>query len=158
MNIRHLEPSELPQFFALLQEKAVFDGCPESLQATPETLHEALFSSSPLAYALVVEIDGQLIGMATYYGIFSSFIAKPCLWLDDLYICEAFRGRGIGRELMKRLCEIAQEKGCGRVDWHVSAFNERGIKFYESLGATISERAKLVRLDEAAIEAFINNP
>ena len=152
MNIRHVEPSELPQLFTLLQAKAEFDGCPESLRATVATLHKALFAERPLAHALVAEIDGRLVGMATYYSIFSSFIAKPGLWLDDLYVHEEFRGQNIGRELLIRLCRIAQDGGCGRVDWHVSGLNERGIKFYQSIGATISEHAKLARLDEGAIQ------
>lgn len=152
MNIRPVEPTELPQLFALLQAKAAFDGCPESLRATVATLHDALFAQRPLAHALVAEIDGRLVGMATYYSIFSSFIAKPGLWLDDLYVYEDFRGQNIGRKPLTRLCQLAREGGCGRVDWHVSALNERGIQFYQSIGATISANSRLARLDEGAIQ------
>lgn len=152
MKIRHVEQSEIPQIFTLLQAKAAFDGCPESLRATVSTLREAVFAERPLAHALVAEVDGRLVGMATYYSIFSSFIAKPGLWLDDLYVYEEYRSRNIGRKLMERLCQIAHDGGCARVDWHVSGFNERGIQFYRSIGATISEKAKLVRLGEAAIQ------
>ena len=152
MNIRHIGESELPQLLTLLQAKAEFDGFPESLRATEATLHAAIFAERPLAHALVAEIDGRLVAMATYYSIFSSFIAKPGLWLDDLYVYQEYRNRNIGRKLMERLCQIAQEGGCGRVDWHVSGFNERGIKFYRSIGATISEKARLVRLGEGAIQ------
>ena len=152
MKIRHVEQSELPQLFALLQAKAEFDGCAESLLATVTTLREAIFTERPLAHALVAESNGRLVGMATYYSIFSSFIAKPGLWLDDLYVYEAFRGQNIGRKLMQRLCQIAQDGRCGRIDWHVSGFNERGIKFYQSIGATISAKAKLVRLGEGEIQ------
>ena len=149
MKIRHVEQPEIPQLFALLQG---FDGNPESLRATPTTLRDAIFAERPLANARVAEVNGKLVGMATYYSIFSSFIAKPRLWLDDLYVYEEYRSRNIGRKLMERLCQIAHDGGCGRVDWHVSGFNERGIKFYRGIGATISERAKLVRLGEAAIQ------
>lgn len=154
MNIRPVNQSELPQLFALLKAKAEFDGYPESLRATVATLNEALFAPTPLAHALVVEMDDQLVGMATYYSIFSSFIAKPGLWLDDLYVYEKYRSKNIGRALMQRLCQIAVENGCARLDWHVSKFNERGIKFYQSIGATISEKARLVRLSEDAINAL----
>ena len=152
MKIRHVEEAEIPQLFALLQAKAEFDDCPESLRATTTTLRDAIFSERPLAHALVAEVGGRLVGIATYYSIFSSFIAKPGLWLDDLYVYEEYRSRNIGRKLMERLCQIGHDGGCGRVDWHVSGFNERGIKFYRSIGATISEKAKLVRLSEAAIQ------
>jgi GNAT superfamily N-acetyltransferase len=151
MNIRHVEESESSQLFALLQAKAEFDGCPESLCATVATLREAIFAERPLAHALVAEVDGRLVGMATYYSIFSSFSAKPGLWLDDLYVYEEYRSQSVGRKLMERLCQIAQDGGCGRVDWHVSGVNERGMEFYRSIGATISETAKLVRLGEGAI-------
>lgn len=92
--------------------------------------------------------------MATYYAIFSSFIAKPDLWLDDLFVYDSFRGRGIGEALVKELCSIAKEGGCGRVDWHVSNFNDRGKKFYRRIGASISEKARLVRLGEEQIHAL----
>ncbi|MEQ1517685.1 MAG: GNAT family N-acetyltransferase [Usitatibacteraceae bacterium] len=152
MKIRHVERSELPQLFELLQAKAVFDGCPETLRATVVTQEEAIFAERPLAHALVAEIDGRLVGMATYYSIFSSFIAKPGIWLDDLYVDEAFRNQGIGEKLIQRLCMIAEGGGCARVDWHVSSFNARGVAFYRRIGASISEKSRHVRLGEDAIK------
>jgi hypothetical protein len=89
MIIRSVREAELPALFALIQAKAAFDGCPESLVATVESLRTALFAPHPLAHALVAEVDGRLVGMATYYAIFSSFIAKPGLWLDDLSCTKA---------------------------------------------------------------------
>lgn len=154
MIIRSVLKSELTQLLALIRAKAVFDGCPETLRATKESLREAIFAPHPRACALVAEVDGQIVGMATYYSTFSSFIAKPGLWLDDLFVYDEFRGFGVGEALVKRLCVIAKAGGCGRVDWHVSAFNERGQKFYRRIGASISEKARLVRLDEAQIGAL----
>ena len=154
MIIRNIQESELAELLALIRAKAEFDGCPESLLATVESLKKALFEQPPLAFALVAEVEGRLVGMATYYATFSSFIAKPGLWLDDLFVYESSRGLGIGDALMKRLCGIAKEGGCGRVDWHVSNFNERGKKFYRRIGAAISEKARLVRLGEDQIHAL----
>lgn len=152
MEIRKVKETELNALLDLLKAKAEFDGCPESLRATQENLREAIFSARPLAHALVAVEDGALVGMATYYSIFSTFIVKPGLWLDDLYVVEACRGRGIGKALMVQLCKVAEEAACGRVDWLVSRHNERGQKFYESIGATISGKARLARLDEQGIE------
>lgn len=151
MIVRHVMESELPNLLTLIRAKAEFDGCPETLRATEASLHQALFSGAPRAFALVAESNGELVGMATYYAIFSSFIAKPGLWLDDLFVVETHRSQGIGEALIRRLCTIARESGCGRLDWHVSAFNERGQRFYRRLGASISEKARLVRLDETQI-------
>lgn len=152
MEIRKVKESELNELLSLLKAKAEFDGCPESLRATEENLREALFSERPMAHALVAVEGGALVGMATYFSIFSTFIVKPGLWLDDLYVYENYRGRGIGKALIERLCKIADKTACGRVDWLVSKHNERGQKFYESIGATISEKARLVRLNEEGIK------
>jgi GNAT superfamily N-acetyltransferase len=152
MIVREVDESELPTLFELIKAKAKFDGCPESLKATVESLRDALFSAKPLAHALIAEIDGRIVGMATYYSIFSSFISKPGLWLDDLFVFEHSRGRGVGEALIRRLCTLAKAGGCGRIDWLVSNFNERGKKFYHRMGATIIEHERLVRLTAEQIE------
>jgi GNAT superfamily N-acetyltransferase len=152
--VREVQESELPALLDLIKAKAEFDGCPESLKASVESLREALFSSKPLAHALVAEVNGEIVGMATYYSIFSSFISKPGLWLDDLFVYEPARNFGVGEALMKRLCRIAVAGGCGRIDWHVSNFNEGGKKFYRRIGAEISEKARLVRITEGQIHAL----
>lgn len=154
MHIRPLIESELSELLELIRAKAEFDGCPESLVATTDSLREAIFSAEPLAHALVAEIDGRIVGMATYFAIFSSFIAKPGLWLDDLFIYPEFRNRGVGEALMKRLSALAKAADCGRIDWHVSNLNERGKKFYLRIGARISEQTRLVRLTEEHIDAL----
>ena len=154
MNIRPLHQSEVPALLHLIKAKAEFDGCPESLKASIESLREALFGSKPLAHALVAEVDGKIVGMATYYAMFSSFIAKPGLWLDDLFVYEEARNLGVGEALVKRLCLIAKTGGCGRVDWHVADGNERGKKFYRRIGAEISESERLVRITESQIHAL----
>ncbi len=150
--VRPLSQSEIPELLALIRAKAEFDDALPSLVTTNESLREALFSERPHAHALVAELDGQLVGMATYYGVFSSFIARPGLWLDDLFVYEAYRGRGVGEALIRALCRVAKSQGCARVDWIVSASNERGKKFYTSIGATIFEKGRLVRLNEARID------
>lgn len=154
MIIRNIKESELSELLALIQAKAEFDGCPESLLATVDSLRAAMFTQPPLAHALVAQVNGHLVGMATYYAIFSSFIAKPGVWLDDLFVYEQFRGLGIGEALVKELCRIAKEGGCGRVDWLVSDFNDRGKKFYRRIGASISDSTRLVRLAEEQIHAL----
>jgi GNAT superfamily N-acetyltransferase len=157
LEIRSVWESELGELLALLKAKAEFDGCPESLRATIPSLRNAIFAETPMAHALVAVEEGVLVGMATYFSIFSTFIVKPGLWLDDLYVYESHRGRGIGKLLIEQLCTIAENNGCGRVDWLVSHYNARGQKFYERIGATISEKARLARLDEAAIRQLANS-
>jgi GNAT superfamily N-acetyltransferase len=154
MNIRPLDRPDLPQFFGLLQAKARFDGGLDLLRADLASIEGAFFGDAPPAHALVAERAGRLTGIAIYHASFSSFIARPGLWLDDLYVDAAFRGQGIGRKLMQSLCRIAVARGCARVEWHVSAVNPRGIAFYRGLGAAVSEKARGVCLAEADIHAL----
>ncbi len=152
--IRPVLKTEVPELFALVRAKAEFDGSLASLVANAESLRDALFAERPSAYALVAEVDGKLVGMVTYYAIFSSFIARPGLWMDDLFVYENYRGHGIGEALVRELCRVAQSGGCARLDWIVSANNERGKKFYTRIGATIFEKGRLVRLTEERIKSL----
>lgn len=152
--IRSVKESELNELLGLLQAKAEFDGCPDTLLATVDNLREALFSEKPAAHALVAIDNGVIVGMATYFPIFSTFMVKRGIWLDDLFVFDSHRSRGIGKALMEHLCQIADSMGCGRVDWLVSRFNDRGQQFYKNIGAVMSDKARLVRLDETAIKAL----
>lgn len=154
VQIRFIQDNELPELLALLRAKAEFDGNVRSFVATIDSLRAALFSERPMAKAIVAVENGSVVGMATFYATFSSFIAKPCIWLDDLYVYETHRSKGVGRALVKYLSVLAQEQGCGRIDWVVATLNNQGKKFYSSLGASIFDSVQLARLDEAAIHAL----
>jgi GNAT superfamily N-acetyltransferase len=151
ISIRQAQSIDIPTIIELIHLKAEFDGCPEAVKATPQKLKEDLFGDQPLAFVLLAEINGNAMGFATYHFIYSTFLAKPGIWLDDLYVKAEHRSNRVGELLMLRLCQIAQEKGCGRIDWTVAASNERGIKFYQRIGGKIVERARLCRLDSQAI-------
>ncbi len=133
--------------------KAEFDGCPQLVQTTPEKLEHDLFGQKPLAFILIAEIEQNSVGFATYHFTYSTFLAKPCIWLDDLYVKPEYRSKGIGEGLINKLCQIAQSLDCGRIDWIVAAHNERGIKFYQRIGAKIIQKARLCRLDSEAISS-----
>ncbi|MCG8368311.1 MAG: GNAT family N-acetyltransferase [Pseudanabaenales cyanobacterium] len=84
--------------------------------------------------------------------IYSTFLAKPGIWLDDLYLRASYRSKGIGQALIRHLCQIAKQNGCGRIDWTVATSNDRGVNFYERIGAKVRQEVRLCRLDSAAIE------
>ena len=149
--IRPATAQDIPELIKLLRGKAEFDGNLSSLKATEETLDAALFSATPLTFALVAAAGDSLVGMAIYHHIFSSFLVRPGLWLDDLFVYESYRGQGIGKDLIVHLCRAAKEQNCARVDWLVSKNNARGIDFYQGIGGSVSEIGRLVRLDEAAL-------
>ncbi|WP_225912228.1 GNAT family N-acetyltransferase [Nostoc flagelliforme] len=151
ISIRHASQRDIPAIIELIHLKAEFDGCPESVEATPQKLEIDLFGENPLAFVLLAEVHGDAVGLATYHFIYSTFLAKPGIWLDDLYVKAEHRSHQVGQALMLRLRQIGQEKGCGRIDWTVAVSNERGIKFYERIGAKIINKVKLCRLDGQAL-------
>ncbi|MEM6400878.1 MAG: GNAT family N-acetyltransferase [Cyanobacteria bacterium P01_D01_bin.116] len=151
ISIRDAQKKDVSSIMELIYLKAEFDGCPESIQATPEKLEADLFGKQPLAFVLLAEIDEHTIGFATYHFIYSTFLTKPGIWLDDLYVKATYRNLKIGELLIQYLCQIAQAKGCARIDWTVAISNERGIKFYERMSAKIRQQVRLCRLDNQAI-------
>ena len=102
---------------------------------TEDMLETALFGPRPYAETLLAEEDGRPVGFALYFHNFSTFLAKPGIYLEDLYVIEAHRGKGIGRSLLARLAAVAVERGCGRLEWAVLDWNADAIGFYESLRA-----------------------
>ena len=98
-------------------------------------MQRSLFGSRPYAEALLAEVGGEAVGLALYFHNFSTFLGKPGLYLEDLFVKPAFRGRGIGKALLSRVARIAVERDCGRMEWSVLDWNEPSIRFYESLGA-----------------------
>jgi ribosomal protein S18 acetylase RimI-like enzyme len=157
ITIRPAIASDIPTVLDLIHLKAIFDGCPESVRATPEKLHRDLFGVEPLASVLLVEVADAAIGFVSYHRIYSTFLTKPGIWMDDLYLKEEFRHQGIGKALMQQLCQIAQAMGCGRIDWTVAVENANGIRFYQRIGATLKQEVHLCRLDEQAIADFAQN-
>jgi GNAT superfamily N-acetyltransferase len=151
VSIRAATVNDIDTILTLIHLKADFDGCPGSVEATYDQLKADLFGTHPLACIVLAEVDGNPIGFASYHRIYSTFLAKPGLWLDDLYLKPDFRHQGIGTALIHHLCQIAQEIGCGRVDWTVATANEIGIRFYEKMGATLLPSVRLCRLNQAAI-------
>lgn len=149
--IREANKNDLPVILKLINLKAEFDGCPQSVAANLKKLEMTLFNNNPIEFILLAEIEEQTIGFASYHRIYSTFLAQTCLWLDDIYITPEHRGHGIGQALIKHLCQIAQENNYGRIDWTVAINNTRGINFYKKIGAKIIKEVRLCRLDKNAI-------
>jgi GNAT superfamily N-acetyltransferase len=152
VNVRKIEASDVSDMLDLIQAKAKFDGCPESLKLTEDDIVKIFFSDTPKAKAIVAIIDDKIVGIATYYDIFSTFTAQPGMWLDDLYVYEDYRKYGIGKAILVELSVIAKKTVCTRIDWIVANDNTNGKGFYNAMGATIFEDIRHARLDESAIE------
>jgi GNAT superfamily N-acetyltransferase len=152
--LRGAEPRDLPAIVGLIGELAEFENLAHLMRATPDALHPHLFGERPLAEALVAEVDGRVVAFALFFTNFSTFLARPGLYLEDLYVQPAQRSRGIGRALLARLAGLARERGCGRFEWSVLDWNENAIRFYESAGATVMPDWRICRVAGDALQRF----
>jgi len=144
--IRAAAPADVAELLRLIHALAVYEKLEHLAVGTPPQLHEALFGKRPVCEALVAEVEGRAVGFALYFATFSTFLCKPGLYLEDLFVEPAHRGSGIGKALLKRLAAITVERGGGRFEWRVLDWNEPSIRFYEGLGATLMREWLLARL------------
>jgi GNAT superfamily N-acetyltransferase len=135
LNLRNATEADVPLILRFIRELAEYERLAEQVTATEQALRDSLFGTRPHAEVLIAEVDGQPAGFALYLHNYSTFLAQPGLYLEDLYVRPAFRRQGIGRLLLIRLARLAVERGCGRFEWNVLDWNEPARRFYESLGA-----------------------
>lgn len=153
--LRAAEPRDVPAIVGLIEELAEFENLTHMLRLTPDTLHPHLFGDKPVVEALVGEVDGdEVIGFALFFTNFSTFLAKPGLYLEDLYVRPAHRRSGLGKTLLTRLAQIAVERDYGRFEWSVLDWNEDAIRFYERMGATVLPEWRICRLSGDALAAY----
>lgn len=151
-SVRAATPRDLPRLLDFIRELAAFAGCPAPVQATEEKLGRLLFGDGARCEALLADLGGTTVGYAFFFETYSSFLASPCLWLEDLYVVPRARGRGAGSALLRHLAAIARERECARIDWLVAATNGRGINFYQGQGASLQLGEHLCRADRQAID------
>ena len=152
--IRAAEPRDLAPIVRLIGRLAEFEHLEHLMQATPEKLAPHLFGPRPAAEALVVDSGEQVVGFALFFTNFSTFLAKPGLYLEDLFVEPELRGRGIGQALLTRLAELAAERGCGRFEWSVLDWNVNAIRFYERMGATMMPDWRICRIAGDTLAAY----
>ncbi|HET7730433.1 MAG TPA: GNAT family N-acetyltransferase [Usitatibacter sp.] len=144
--IRPAVRADVPELLRLIRELSVYEKLEHLVVGTEAMLAEQLFGPRPAAEALVAEAGGRAVGFALYYTTFSTFLCRPGIHLEDIFVEPAHRGCGIGKALLRRLARIAHERGCGRLEWHVLDWNEPSIRFYESLDAKLLKEWILVRM------------
>ena len=154
--IRSAEPNDLSGIYRLVQAKAEFDGASEALTASESDLGRAIFQESPPCEFVVAEADRVLVGFAAFYPVFSTYAARPGLWMDDLFVDEKFRSRGIGRQLLVSLAGEASQRGCCKLEWSLQKRNAKGIAFYEREEAVVREENRFAKLDEAGIARLLS--
>ncbi len=149
--IREPKENETQEIHQLLLELAEFEKISSTVIANQESTHNALFSNKPSAHCLIALLDNEIVGVAIYFFNYSTFIGRRGLYLEDIYIREKYRGKGIGSKMMVSLAEIANKSNCGRMEWTVLDWNNKAISFYENIGAEILEDWKIVRMNKDSI-------
>ena len=149
--IRPAVRADSPEILRLIEGLARYEKLEHMAVGTVAMLEASLFGPRPACEALVAERGGRAVGFALFFTTFSTFLCKPGLYLEDLFVEPECRGLGIGKALLQRLAALAVERGCGRFEWRVLDWNEPSIRFYESLGATLMPTWILVRMTSSAI-------
>src|SRR5579871_2941319 len=151
-HIRAAVPADVPLILSLIRELAEYERLAHEVTASEADLHTALFAPKPAAECRIAELDGKPVGFALFFHNFSTFLGKPGLYLEDLFVRPEARGKGVGRQLLAHLAKLSLQRGCGRFEWAVLDWNAPAIRFYGSIGARMLDDWRINRLTGEALE------
>ncbi|MBD9483073.1 GNAT family N-acetyltransferase [Pseudomonas sp. PDM14] len=154
LNIRPATPDDAALILRFIIDLAIYEKAEHEVKTDAHGLRNSLFGESSTSHALICEHDGVPIGYAVYFFNYSTWLGKHGLYLEDLYVDPAHRGRGAGKALLQHLARIAVARGCGRFEWSVLDWNQPAIDFYQSFGARPQDEWTTYRLTGTALEAF----
>lgn len=153
--LRAATAADSTALFNLISALAEYEKLTHLVEATPQKIEQALFGPRPLAEAVLVEVATdagvQPVGFALFFHNFSTFLAKPGLYLEDLYVDPAWRGHGLGKALLRHLAALAVKRGCGRFEWSVLDWNTPSIEFYKAMGADVMPDWRICRVTGEAL-------
>lgn len=154
ISLRPAEEQDIGVILEFIKDLADYERLSHEVVATEALLQQNLFGERPVAEAVIAEYDGTPAGFALFFHTFSTFLAKPGIYLEDLFVRPGLRGKGIGKALLRHLAHLAVERGCGRVEWAVLDWNDPAIRFYEKLGAAPLVEWSVYRLAGSALAEF----
>lgn len=152
--IRDATAADVPLILQFIRDLAEYERLAHAVVATEETIRQTLFGDRPFAEVIIGEEDGIPAGFALFFHNYSTFLAAPGIYLEDLYVKPEHRGKGYGRALLARLAALAVQRGCGRVEWAVLNWNEPAIGFYKSLGARPQDDWTVYRVTGDALRSL----
>ena len=156
MNIRPAKATDIDEILALIYELALYEKAPEEAKATESQIRESFFGDNPKVFCELVEVDGDIAGLAIWFLNYSTWQGKHGIYLEDLFIRPQFRGRGFGKALLKHLAQICIDRGYGRFQWWVLDWNEPSIEFYKSFGAVAMDEWTVYRVTGDALTDLAN--
>ena len=154
LKIRGATPADAALILSLIRELADYEKLAREVTATEAGLTATLFGARPSAECVIAEFDGEPAGFALFFHNYSTFLGKPGLYLEDLYVKPELRGKGLGRRLLAHLAALALSRGCGRFEWAVLDWNEPALRFYKNLGARTMDSWKIHRLTGDPLKAL----
>ena len=152
MKIRPAKREEVGEVLQLIQDLATYEKAPEQVEASKDDLLNTIFAKEPRVFCDLVEVDGQIAGMAIWFLNYSTWQAKHGIYLEDLYIKPEFRAKGYGKALLKHLAQICDREGYGRLQWWVLDWNSPAIEFYRSFGAEAMDEWTVYRTSGQALK------
>ena len=156
--IRAATPADVPQILNFIRALASYERAPDAVTATEEGLMRDGFGPNPFYSCLIAEHEGQPAGFALYFFNYSTWMGRPWIYLEDIFVQAEFRGLGIGKALLKQVAAIAVEKGCPRLQWEVLDWNTPAIEFYQAMGAEFLDEWRNVRISGEALERLAGVP
>ncbi len=146
LKIRPAQEKDVDAIFELILGLAAYEKLTDNVMGNSDLLRSHLFGDRPYAESIVAELDDLVIGFGLFFHTYSTFLTKPGLYLEDVFVLPKYRRQGIGKALMTSVAKIAFDRGCGRLEWSVLDWNQSAINFYQSLGATILPDWKICRM------------
>jgi GNAT superfamily N-acetyltransferase len=154
MTVRPVRPDDVPAVVGLVRELADYEKALHEVRLTEEQLTGVLFGDSPALFGHVVELDGQIVGIALWFLNFSTWRGTHGVYLEDLYVSPQHRGSGLGKELLRTLAAVCVQRGYSRLEWSVLDWNTPSIEFYKAAGAVPLDEWTVFRLTDDALTAF----
>ena len=154
LRISSAREQDVPLILGFIEQLAAYEKLSHEVAATERTLRETLFGARPYAEVLMAHWDEEPVGFALFFHNYSTFLAKPGIYLEDLFVNPPARGRGVGKALLTRLAELAIERNCGRVEWSVLDWNAPSIEFYRRMGAKAMDEWTIFRLTGEALGRY----
>jgi len=133
--LRFALKKDVPLILDFINKLAVYEKLSHKVSATPDILERSLFGEKRVAEVIIADYEGDPVGFSLFFHNFSTFLGKPGIYIEDIFVNPESRGEGIGKEILKFIAKLAVERGCGRVEWSVLDWNESAIQFYKNLGA-----------------------
>lgn len=152
--IRSATPADVPLILSLIGELADYEKLRHEVVATEEDLQRNLFGERPIAEVILAFNGDEPAGYALFFPTFSTFVGKPGIWLEDLFVREHLRGIGIGKALFLQVAKLAYQRGCGRMEWSALDWNSPAINFYQKQGAVAQDEWTTFRLTREALETL----